>query len=71
MTVPAPLDRSLSIELSLPQVATMPRVLGAKIMLMRVTPTTEYYGEHLADLPFGDDGEPRVISYEEGPTPGR
>lgn len=64
-TVLAPLDGSARAELSLPHVSAMAGALGADISLLRVTPTTDYYREHLGDLPPGSDGKSPGPSAEE------
>ncbi len=64
-TVLAPLDGSARAELSLPHVSAMAGALGASISLLRVTPTTEYYREHLGELPLGSYGKSQGISAEE------
>lgn len=61
----APLDGSARAELSLPHVSAMAGALGASISLLRVTPTTEYYREHLGNLLLGIDGKSRGISAED------
>ena len=64
-TVLAPLDGSARAELSLPHVAAMAGAMGASISLLSITPTTEYYREHLGDLPPGRVGKPQGIVAEE------
>ena len=64
-TVLAPLDGSARAELSLPHVGAMAGALGAGISLLRVTPTTDYYREHLGELPPGSNGKALGISAEE------
>ncbi len=70
-TVLAPLDGSERAELSLPHVAAMAGALGASISLLRITPTTEYYREHLDYLPLGSDGKPQRISEQQASADAR
>lgn len=64
-TVLATFDGSARAELSLPHVGAIAGALGASISLLRVTPTAEYYREHLGALQLGSDGKPQGISAEE------
>lgn len=45
----APLDGSARAEMSLPHVAAMAEALAAEVLLLRVTPTVDYYHHHLND----------------------
>lgn len=63
-TVLAPLDGSARAELALPHVVAMANALGASISLLRITPTTDYYRELLADKQPERDGINRGISAE-------
>ncbi len=63
-TVLAPLDGSARAELSLPHVNAMANALGAGISLLRITPTTDYYREHLGGVELQGNGGGQGISAE-------
>ena len=64
-TVLAPLDGSARAELALPHVTAMAEALEASVSLLRITPTADYYREHLGPSGPGSDGDPRRGSAEE------
>ena len=64
-TVLAPLDGSTRAELALPHVTAMAGALGARVALLRITPTTDYYREHLPAAQPGSDGQPQGASAEQ------
>ena len=61
----APLDGSTRAELSLPHVAGLAAALDASITLLRITPTADYYRNHMSEAQLRSDSGPRWISPNE------
>ena len=64
-TIVAPLDGSTRAELSLPHLADLATALGVGITLLRVTPTAEYYRNHMSTVQLRHESGPGWMSPNE------